>query len=1014
MAVAPTRLRFVVYTAALVMLAFCFPACGGRQSSLEKADALLGAATLDAVLPMPAELNPGRLLAYTLDDIVRSGSEFEAGLPSLAVSADGSALEFSSSGSGAAGMSYAIYAFSLADYDREPTLELTWATPPADFANVYIGLSNWQRNAWDWQLADPSGALVLPDLLAYIGPEPDGLLYAVVLLTNGESASLAGIQVGTNLPEDTVYIVPGATTAAPAEEVVVTVWSNGALHNFHSLEGLRVIVPQYNSYVPGSVNAGAPGGAPTTNDGIWSDVAPSALVLPTDEELAPIDLGNGEIAYDFFVKATGGNEITGATGELFNFTLAVYTDVSFRIERSDGGDLTFYHDEAGNTHYWTHDDNAGGLGITLSGNADPTAVLQADTTLGDLDLEVNFDASASSDVVPGSIVQYEFDFGDGGGFVDNGSTALASHTYTLSGKFSATVRVTDNEGAQATASVLIYAGYFDEVEDNDDLGQSQSILLPTQDLNGSIGPDSVYDGDVADWFSVTAPVGQSLVCQLALDSAGSNIQIELQNNFRGHLAWSVPDDDGGQVLTYSPTAGDFQPLRVIVRSISPDFESSEYALNVQSNPPTANLVATPPNGALPLMTTLDASGSTDVAGGSLVNFAFNVGDGLWIDNGADPTFEHTYSEQDFVRAEVRVTDNDGNIDTDFFYVAPGYVYDEVEHNDTRATGNTLTLPVVDFVGSVGPSDELAVYDGDDSDWYNFSAAVGDALQISCSFTELQLNPALELYDKNGNFLAASAKDAKNPQAITYDVLASQTPLSLIVVASSGAGDYELDIKLNPPIADLSADVTLGDPPLTVNFNASGSYDKAPGNIVKYEFDFADGAGWEDYGLTSTAMHTYNSDGTYITKLRVTDNEGLSDTASVTIRVGNPYDESEDNDDHSQANSVSFPMAGWAGSLGEDLPFYTGYDGDDADYVKFDAVAGQTLTFNLAGDSDTADIDVHLENAAGDILAESTSAEAVEMFEYTFEEDGTYYIWIELWYATTQEGYSDYVCDATLL
>ena len=75
--------------------------------------------------------------------------------------------------------------------------------------------------------------------------------------------------------------------------------------------------------------------------------------------------------------------------------------------------------------------------------------------------------------------------------------------------------------------------------------------------------------------------------------------------------------------------------------------------------------------------------------------------------------------------------------------------------------------------------------------------------------------------------------------------------------------------------------------------------------------------------------------------------------------------------------------------------------------------GQVLSFDCEGDSDNADLDIHLLNEAGDILAESTSPEAVEHIDFTFTADGTYYMYLELWYQTTQEGFSDYICHGTL-
>jgi len=86
----------------------------------------------------------------------------------------------------------------------------------------------------------------------------------------------------------------------------------------------------------------------------------------------------------------------------------------------------------------------------IAGANPPQAIATASSTNGDIPLVVNFDASASHDS-DGSIVAVEWNFGDG-------SSSLgwtASHTYTQAGSFTATLTVTDNDGATDSASMVI-------------------------------------------------------------------------------------------------------------------------------------------------------------------------------------------------------------------------------------------------------------------------------------------------------------------------------------------------------------------------------------------------------------------------------------------------------------------------------------------------------------------------------------------------------------------------------
>ena len=88
----------------------------------------------------------------------------------------------------------------------------------------------------------------------------------------------------------------------------------------------------------------------------------------------------------------------------------------------------------------------------------------------------------------------------------------------------------------------------------------------------------------------------------------------------------------------------------------------------------------------------------------------------------------------------------------------------------------------------------------------------------------------------------------------------------------------------PPTAVVAANPTNGPVPLTVSFDGTGSSDPE-GKPLTYSWDL-NGDGTFGDATGPTASYTYTTAGVYHPSLQVTDDQGASDTASVTVTAGN--------------------------------------------------------------------------------------------------------------------------------
>jgi len=144
--------------------------------------------------------------------------------------------------------------------------------------------------------------------------------------------------------------------------------------------------------------------------------------------------------------------------------------------------------------------------------------------------------------------------------------------------------------------------------------------------------------------------------------------------------------------------------------------------------------------------------------------------------------------------------------------------------------------------------------------------------------------------------------ALGPDGMLYDVL-------LNYLGDSQVRRITYDPNNTPPSALISAQPTIGDPPLTVSFSSAGSFDPE-GGPLSYAWAFGD-------GFTSTITnptHIYTATGKYTAVLTVTDQLFATGSNQVLIVVGDRV-----------TATITHPISGTTYRVGETIAFTgTGY------------------------------------------------------------------------------------------
>jgi PKD repeat protein len=226
------------------------------------------------------------------------------------------------------------------------------------------------------------------------------------------------------------------------------------------------------------------------------------------------------------------------------------------------------------------------------------------------------------------------------------------------------------------------------------------------------------------------------------------------------------------------------------------------------------------------------------------------------------------------------------------------LHERLATNETLAYGDRVTGAVTtadDFSDVDGTDDGLPTLDGY-HDVYAVEGETGENVTAVLEQTGSGSAEAitLKLIAPSGDLEAVDQYDLQydSDNSVSVDTALEETGRYKLVVEGIQLTDtfeYALNVTgpapdpTTPPTAALSVSPATATVDETVTFDAGAATD-TDGSVVEYAWDF-DGDGTVDRTTaTATVTHRYGASGDYAASVTVTDDDGLTDSASETVTV----------------------------------------------------------------------------------------------------------------------------------
>jgi parallel beta-helix repeat protein len=622
-----------------------------------------------------------------------------------------------------------------------------------------------------------------------------------------------------------------------------------------------------------------------------------------------------------------------------------------------------------------------------SPNQPPVAVVKVNPDHGSAPLTVQFSSADSYDA-DGTISATSWDFGDG----NSSSEANPSHTYTMVNVFQAVLTVTDNNGATHTDTVSVNVQDGTTVYAGDVSGTWSAAGSPYRvegDITVPAGQTLTIDPSVEvsfqNWYKLTVngtllangTAGEPILFTASNASPGwlgirfvdapdgsilNNIIVE-----KGRATGASPEDSGGGIFIQnsSPTISNsvirdnFAKVRgggVYLEGSNAQLVGNTIANNQAGQGGSAYGGGIYISNSNPALADNVISGNFVYIAGSYTT-PYGLGGGIYASN-SNPTLRGNLIQGNAVQGSNNRYARGGALYLD--NSNPDLINNTITGN-TVGTGGTYYI-ILEGGGIYAYHSEPTMVNSilwNDTPQEIFTSDSGAASTITIAYSDVEGGQAGIVTNNNATINWEPGIINSDPRftdaSNAYFSLQQDSPgidagtaffeWNGRTIVDLNPGDYNSsapdmgafessyssDGNNQPPLAIVSANPNNGAAPLIVQFNSDGSYDP-DGVINAYAWDFGDGS----TSSASNPSHTYTNAGIYDATLVITDEDGATVSAMVTINVT----QVSQNELHVQAQSVSRERLSRRIWRGVDSIFITDQNNQP--------VSGVTVTANYSG------------------------------------------------------------------